>query len=151
MPRQKGDRGKLTPARQEKLLSYVRQGCTLRAAALKAGIHERTFYLWREKGEKARTGKYREFVDALEEAQAHAEVALVTSLKLQGAEDWRALAWMLERRFPEAWAKQQIVENRHADSDGGPLPTPTLTINFADATPEQLAALAGVDLDDPDA
>jgi hypothetical protein len=49
----------------------------------------------------------------------------VSSICDAAQRDWRAAAWMLERRFPEDFARQQQLE--HSVSDGKPwMPAPEL-------------------------
>ena len=106
-----GRRSKLTPEVQEKICNYVRQGLTYEIAARAAGISESTFYRWRERGEKARRGKYREFWEALKKAEAEAEQVLVQRILDASNDTWQAAAWILERRHPERWARKDRVKH----------------------------------------
>lgn len=131
--------------RQEAVLELVRQGVTHKQAALQAGISESTFYLWRKKGREARSGQYREFVDALEVAEAKAEAGLTLQMRVHATKDWRAAAFMLERRFPDRWKKREQVDNTHQGVVGG---APVgVQLQLADMTPAQLAGLGQCDLD----
>lgn len=51
---------------------------------------------------------YRLFSAAVSRAVAESEVALVRRVK--EADDWRASAWMLERRFQDRWRRRDHVE-----------------------------------------
>jgi hypothetical protein len=72
-----------------------------------AGVHYDTFNKWRARGEKEGSGKYYDFAVKVEEAIAYSEIGLVRQVRSKGDDDWRAAAWMLERRFPETWGKNQ--------------------------------------------
>lgn len=135
--------------RSEAVLELVRQGCTHKVAALRAGISEATFYSWRDKGRKARGGVYRQFVDALDEAEALAEGTLTLQMRAHAATEWRATAWMLERRFPDTWRERRHLDATVSNPAGGPVLG--VVIATADMAPEQLAALSGVNLDEMDA
>ena len=107
--------------RRDAVLELVRQGCTHKVAALRAGISESTFYTWVSKGKAAKSGIYREFANDLELAEAVAEGTLTLQMRAHAAREWRATAWMLERRFPETWkerkeiaVEQEIPEDRAA-------------------------------------
>lgn len=106
-----GRRSKLTPEVQEKICEYVRQGLTYEIAARAAGISESTFYRWRERGEKARGGKFREFWEALKRAEAEAEQRLVERILSASSDTWQAAAWILERRYPDRWGRKDRVKH----------------------------------------
>ena len=114
-----GRRSKLTPEVQEKICEYVRQGLTYEIAARAAGISESTFYRWRERGERARSGKFREFWEALKRAEAEAEQRLVERILAASSDTWQAAAWMLERRYPDRWGRKDRV--RHETDFGDAL------------------------------
>lgn len=116
-----GHRTQRRVLRRDAVLELVRQGCTHKVAALRAGISESTFYTWVAKGKAAKSGIYREFANDLELAEAVAEGTLTLQMRAHAAREWRATAWMLERRFPETWkerkeiaVEQEIPEDRAA-------------------------------------
>ena len=76
-----------------------------------------TFYNWLEKGEAAKSGVLREFFDAVERAKADSALRLVSQITLQAPTDWRAAAFMLERRFPDDYGKRTEITGK----DGGPV------------------------------
>ena len=51
-----------------------------------------------------------DFFDAVTRARAQAEPEIVSRIKELGENDWRALAWLLERRFSGRWANRQRLE-----------------------------------------
>lgn len=56
-----------------------------------------------------------EFVTALEKAEAEAESGIHGKILRHMDKQWTACAWMLERRWPERWAKREYVINEDAD------------------------------------
>ena len=49
-------------------------------------------------------------------AEGISEAKLVN--KLTQSEDWRAAAWILERRFPESWTKKEQIDMHVSRSEG---------------------------------
>lgn len=92
-----GRRCRLTPAVQEKVLTAIRAGTYLEVAARYAGIGRSTLYSWLDRGRKARSGQFLEFLDAVEGAIAQAEVQAVERISAASQTDWKAAAWLLER------------------------------------------------------
>jgi hypothetical protein len=92
------------------LLTAVRAGNRLPAAATFAGVSPKTLTEWlrRGRGEDVRgaTQEYVELVEAVEQAQAEAEVAAVAAIRRAMSRDWRAAAWFLENTSPE-WRRRK--------------------------------------------
>lgn len=106
-PRVQNDRTKLTAETRETIALLIRAGNTVDIAAEAVGISKRTFHNWMNRGEIAPPGDaLRLFFDAVEAARDQAEASQVATVA-QAARNgsWRASAWLLERRWPERWAK----------------------------------------------
>jgi hypothetical protein len=115
---------KLTPERQEIIVGALEAGNYDEVAAQAAGISKASFYNWLNRGqaelervEAAPNAKVRQgeqplidFFDVVTRAKAQAEPEMVARIRELGERDWRALAWMLERRFSGRWAKRQRLE-----------------------------------------
>jgi transposase len=120
----------LTAELTKRLCKMLQQGSFRNRAAVACGIGESTFYRWLELStERTVNGKtrrarpeYVEFREAIEEAEAVAEQFLVTTIRTaayavkQGEDgvvvqvkDWRAAAYLLERKFRERWAPEPDV------------------------------------------
>lgn len=56
-----------------------------------------------------------EFATALKEAEAHAESAIYGKILRHMDGQWTACAWMLERRWPERWARRDPVTEAGKD------------------------------------
>jgi len=113
---------KYTPETVKKILDALAAGNTRKASALYAGIGENTLGDW--------LNRFRDFRDAVENAEARAEVGHVLNIrKAAGDGTWTASAWWLERRRHQDWGKvdrveieirraaQQIADRTGADAD----------------------------------
>nr|PZN07741.1 MAG: hypothetical protein DIU64_11805 [Caldicoprobacter oshimai] len=105
-----GRPSKLTPEVQEKICNAIRAGNYYEAACAYAGIDYSTFRRWIIKGEKAKSGKYYDFCEAVKKAEYEAEMRLVAMWQKHMPDNWQAIATFLERRFPERWARRLDVK-----------------------------------------
>ena len=101
---------KLSASIQERIVSGIRSGNYAVQAAAAAGVHRSTYYRWLERGKEASSGKYRDFFEAVERANGEAEVSMVAIIRKAAIDKWLAAAWLLERRFPQRWARRYLVD-----------------------------------------
>ena len=127
MGRGRGQPTKLTAAVQNKIVNALAAGNTRTASAAYAGIHYSTFCNWITDGEKAKSGKYFDFFDAIKKAEAAAEVSNVATIKKHAADNWQAAAWWLERRRHKDWMK--IERQEQTGEGGGPV---EVLVTYAD-------------------
>ena len=97
-------RGKknMTPEQERTLLQMVLFGLYPAQAARKLGLAPSAVSM-----RKSRDSAFRE---ALEAAEAGYEFGLIAGIRkaAEGKDgDWKALAWLAERRFPERWSKPE--------------------------------------------
>jgi hypothetical protein len=96
------------------LIHNVSTGATLELAADAAGIHISTLHNWRTQGDAdldaGKDTQYSRLVDALSRARADGELALVSLIRSHGLTDWRAAAWLLERRAPKRWGRDGAAD-----------------------------------------
>src|SRR5438552_2368898 len=90
------------PTLQKRFCESVEKNNTFKTAAAICGIGERTIFTWLEKNEAFRTAVYR--------ARAKAKAKLVRVITNQAPHDWRAAAWILERSWPDEYARTERVE-----------------------------------------
>lgn len=115
----------LTPQRQQAVELALRNGATKRLACQYAGMDESTFYRL-----IARNSHFRE---AVQEAEAHHEMQMVSRIKASAnAGDWKAAAWWLERQRYDEWG---------APLDRGKMPTLSVEVKSGAAA----AVVAGGD------
>jgi len=122
---------KLTPEIQKKIIEAVKAGNYYEAACAYAGVSYSTLRGWIVKGEKAKSGKYLKFLEAVRQAEAEAEARIVLQWQKAMPEDWRAAQAFLERRYPERWGKKDIV--KHQGDNENPI---TYTVKFVDGHPD---------------
>ena len=122
---------KLTPDVQEFIVDGINAGLTFGLTCARAGVNPATFYRWLEKGETAKSGVYSEFCDTVSRAKADSALRLVSQITLQAPTDWRAAAFMLERRFPDDYGRRTEVTGK----DGGPVKVDTKTQHVFQPTP----------------
>jgi transposase len=97
---------KLTPEVTTHITDAIHAGNYLDTAAAYAGISKVTLHAWLKRGRKEKTGKYRNFVNAVEKALARFEVQMVVIIAREAQKDWRPAAWMLERKFASRWGRR---------------------------------------------
>ena len=108
---------KLTPEVQKRLVKAIKAGNYYEAACGFAGIHYSTFREWMIKGEKATSGKFREFYEAIKKAENEAEVRMVAQWQQHMPENWQAIATFLERRYPDRWGRNRLDVNMKHSGD----------------------------------
>lgn len=133
---------KLTPEIQERICQAIRTGNTRKDAAAYAGVSERAMAYWQARGRRRKKGRYFQFLQALQKADADAicrNVAVIqkatqggtvvsrkTITRKDGSVEvsetfsepqWTAAAWWLERRRPDDYGKRERHE--HTGADGG--------------------------------
>src|SRR5690554_1102925 len=104
-----GRPSKLTPEVIKRLTEAIRAGNYYEAACGYAGIGYSTFRAWMVRGEKAKSGKYPEFMEAIQKAEHEAEVRMVAMWQKHMPENWQAIATFLERRYPDRWGRNMRV------------------------------------------
>jgi len=99
MPRKpKGGPAPRLPQKRAQLLQAAKAGSTNRDAAAICGIAESTLYKW--------IAEHEDFGAEYETARAHARDRSVKLIA--DSDDWRAHAWLQERRDPANWGKAEI-------------------------------------------
>ena len=96
------------------VLAGIRAGLPYRLAAEAAGIHYDTFNEWKQ-GRFPRGADRQlrtEFSDQLTRAQGESARRLTALISTAATNDWRAAAWLLERRFPRDFARDASLFER---------------------------------------
>lgn len=95
---------KCTPEVIALIADKLESGIYADSAAILAGISEKTYYNWLERGENG-VEPYATFLQATKDATAKAEQGALTTVRAAGP-GWQANAWFLERRFPAKYSKR---------------------------------------------
>jgi len=106
-------RSVMTPEVVETILEHVREGIWPERAARLAGIDGAAMRKHKE--------RHPQFVTDLEKAEAEAEASLHGRMLRAMEDNWTAVAWMLERRFPARYAKQdpKVIVHNEAHAQAG--------------------------------
>ena len=106
----------LTPQKERLLLNAISRGLPYKHAAALAGISYMTFNRWKKSGSKDNAPQeFRDFCDRLETAEAKAADTLLQVIsKAARTRDWKAAAWILERRYPDEWVRRESSLPQHA-------------------------------------
>lgn len=94
----RGRPAKLTTQLQTRIVSAISKGCTYKQAAIACGIAEQTLYKWLRLGRRNEDAKCKKLAVAVAEAENDRIVSLLDIVTGHAAKDWRAGAFLLERR-----------------------------------------------------
>jgi transposase-like protein len=94
----------------EVIAEFVKKGMSVNSACRAAGVNPRTYYDWQEKAEKGMV-EYQPVVDFLEQARAAGQAELLQKVIDASNEDWKAAAWILERRHPDFRKQSELTLN----------------------------------------
>jgi hypothetical protein len=102
-----GAKTTLTAELADQLAAMLASGNYIEVAVRAVSLPRRTFNDWLKRGESdaPRDQLYRRFRERMQEARARGEVRLVAEVSRAARENWQASAWMLERLYPERWAR----------------------------------------------
>ncbi len=110
---------KLTRELIERIAGTVRVGCYLDSAARVHGVAKATYHVWMKRGHEQKRGIYRDFVDALLEAQAQADErdhAIIANAAMKG--EWKAAVEHLRLRNP---TRYNVKRQELTGPDGKPI------------------------------
>ncbi len=120
---------KLTPELIKAIAATVQSGCYLDTAARYHGVAKASFFDWMKRGHKQKTGIYRDFLDALETAQAAADVRDHAQISIAAGKDWKAAVAHLKLRNPSRYNVQRMEAT---GANGGPIVTANVEASLVD-------------------
>lgn len=100
-------KSKYTPECVARIIQAIDMGATYELAASYAGISPDTMTAWKD--------RYSDFSDKLREAEGRAAVKWLAKIEQAAGIDWKAAAWKLERRHPQAYGRT-VQEQHHSGS-----------------------------------
>jgi hypothetical protein len=120
-----------------KILMAVRAGCYPEVAARWAGVSAATYYRW----VRDPRPPYVAFRAALDLADAACEAMVIGNLVRLSRTSTRAARFLLERRWPERWAKpRRLPAEAPADTPTAPPPPQHIDVRMF-SIPELVASL----------
>ena len=102
----------------ETIYDLVSKGYTNEEICAVCDIGTSTFYRWIDRGKKAKSGNYKQFVKNLEKAKAHRKNHFLDKLieKAEDRGDWKAYAWLLERGWDEQFARPEVKVKQEVEA-----------------------------------
>lgn len=105
-------RPKLTYEMVDEAVKLKKLGLYEKDIAAAIGVSPQTFSTWQH---EPKTAEQRELAEAMKRAEADGKKALLAIIQRDARErDWKAAAWMLERRYPEEFARPEVYFARQA-------------------------------------
>jgi hypothetical protein len=118
----------LTPELGARICAIVREGASITVAGACCGIPVVICRKWLRTGERLcrekRRGRQRDFLEAINRAEAMAVVDILRNIVAASQKSWQAAAWLLERRFPAEFGKAERAKTGNPDKEDNP---PTFT------------------------
>ena len=103
---------RLTPELIKKICRYVENGNTYERSCALVGIHESTFYKWKQRGLAEKEGLYFELVESVKKADEKFIAYHVANITKHSDDDWKASAWMLERKKKKEFGRNLDVTTK---------------------------------------
>ena len=97
-------------------LERIRDGQSIRGACGLSKMPRKTLYRWMDESDHIR-----ELIEeATDEGLGTIELAMMQATSQSDDKDWRALSWMMARRFPQEYGDKKEVEITAKKADGIP-------------------------------
>ena len=103
---------KLTPELSDKLCEVLMKGHSINAACGKVGISKQTFHNWYNKGKTAKSGKFKQFVCDVDNAQDIAAHRLENIVIESAADNPKDAKWLLTKKFPDIYGDRTYNETK---------------------------------------
>jgi hypothetical protein len=147
---------KLEGERGHELIGYiaglVRAGAQVKVAASMAGVSARQLGEWQRRGRRDITNGdesiFADFVKNLESAEAEVQVEDIQRIRRAGGVDWRALAFVLQRQYPDLYGERKRIDRTSQVNLVPVIDWERLTI-AENRTLVELLRKASPELDDP--
>ena len=110
-----GRKPKLTATVVKRCIELKKGGANNKDIAAAVGVSEASFYAWiQEKDSEGNALEKKpleaELMEGLKKAEADYKNALLDSIKLAGEKDWKAHAWLMERKYPAEYARTDRLQ-----------------------------------------
>lgn len=98
------------PKVADKMIELLERGIPPGTVCRSAGIGYETFKRWLVIGSEGLNPLYTEFFQRVAKAESQAEINLIDKMEAHHEKEWKSIAWTLERRWPENWARRDRHE-----------------------------------------
>lgn len=116
--RGRGRPPKLTPELTQQIADVVSTGTYFDTAAVFCGVSKVTLHSWMKRGHEQQRGRYRDFLNAIEQARARADARDHAFISKAAAKDWRAAEAHLRLRNP---SRYNVKRSELSGPDGKPI------------------------------
>jgi len=106
----------LTPVVAESIFRSLLAGSSERDACFIAGISSNRITGWRMRAKKKGDEPFKTFIDGVNVFNAYGKKCLMKIIRGHSSDDWKAAAWLLERRFPDEFGRTNRV-NVNTDNE----------------------------------
>ncbi len=108
---------KLTKSVHETVCEALKAGHSRAAAAGAAGVNESTLRRWLKRGEADDAERrFRQLCADVKRAEVECQSRCLEVLRKAALDGrWQSAAWLLERRWPETWAKRTPEQTTHLE------------------------------------
>jgi len=107
-------RTKLTKEVEDKIIQAIQSGATYDICAQFAGISPATFYNWMKQGRDGKQKSKVEFLERIKRAESKGAIANLGLIQRAAKDgDWKASAWLLERRH--GYQRNGYISKQHND------------------------------------
>ena len=103
---------KLTPEVSARICEALEKGHSIEAACASAGIVRQTFHNWYNKGQTAKSGKFKQFVCDVDHAQDNATLLVEEVILDSLPSNPQDAKWWLTKRRPDIYADRTFNETK---------------------------------------
>jgi len=134
---------KLTDELIEKAKNYIAFGMTAEDTYTVLSVSKGSWFSWLKRGKEAAENNYpkkdaifRRFYETIEKAKLAREITYIERIDKASNDEWRAAAWLLEKLYPEKYAKRAIeAKVQHSGAVG------SVNISVSDLTDDEAETL----------
>jgi hypothetical protein len=114
-----GGRPSKFPKYSAQFLRHIESGQSISSAAGLSGLAESTVFSWLASARNAQGGAFSEFLERYTRARGKAQGKMIQEIREAGQQDWRAVAWLAEKMFPEVFSPK--LRHELTGPDGAPI------------------------------
>ena len=98
----------LNDSHEASIIRSLQSGAHIGVACARAGVTRTNFNGWMQRAEYPRQDRYTAFRDRVAATLGELETSFLERIVEAAADDWKAAAWFLERRFAKRWGKKDL-------------------------------------------